>query len=247
MLLLPDVQQVVQQMHNGIILNRAARGCLSSYFFSLSIALACRLVCVLSKTASCCAHFRHSPATRGPLSALSASATCFSFFLRHNFTSSHSFWLTDRSLLKMGNQITWWQKEMVIDGWGGDCSVAATQTWGRWLGHPAFQFVPDAALSGGPERRKTHYDSAFKYQRGRQNYFKSWNGCFFISINMRKCIAETPEKKRHYNANLTQNNVKNNHKKQHSIFMWKLSCEISLFCNSFNIKTWNFHIFFLNR
>lgn len=72
---------------------------------SLSIAWTCRFVWVPAKTASCCAHWRHNPATRGAPSALSASAACFSLCLRRTFTSSHSFWLTDRSFLIMETEI----------------------------------------------------------------------------------------------------------------------------------------------
>lgn len=155
----------------------AAQGCASPYFASLSTALACRLVCVLSKTASCCAHFRHSPSTRGPLSALSASATCFSFFLRLNFNSSHSFWLIDRSLLEAGEEMRRERKEIAINGRGGDRSFAATQTWGTWPGRPTFQFGPDASLSGVPDKRQTHYVSSFSDHRGRPNTFVQWNKC----------------------------------------------------------------------
>lgn len=194
MLLLPNLILLLFFIHAGethkcIILNRAVQSCASPYFFSLSIALACRLVCVLSKTASCCAHLRHSPATRGPLSALSASATCFSFFLRHKFTSSHSFWLMDRSLLKIGDEMTWGQNKIVVNGGRSDCGFAGRQTWGRWLGHPAFQFVLDAALSGDPDN-----DNSVEYQRGRQNtcvfklYYFMVKQCRYLKENKNRII-----------------------------------------------------------
>lgn len=79
-------------MHNKIqLVQVCVYICVTTYFVSLSMAWTCTLVWVLANTASCCAHFRHSPATRGAPPALSVSVACFSFFLRDTFTSSHSF------------------------------------------------------------------------------------------------------------------------------------------------------------
>lgn len=115
----------------------------STYFVSLPIA---RLVWLSGNMASCCAHFRHSPATRGAPSALSASATWFSFCLSCSFTSSHSFWLTDRSFLKMASNR--WVRDQerekrVVYRW----ILLCPQTWGTWREPPRFQSGRGGLLS----------------------------------------------------------------------------------------------------
>lgn len=127
--------------------------CVSTYFVSLSIAWRCRFVWVPANTASCCAHFRQSPATRGAPSAFSASATCFSLCLRQTFTSSHSFWLTDRSFLKMEIKEELWTSRQRT-GQGKRRVLLCTLTWGRWPEPPRFQSGPGRLLSVVPVEQR---------------------------------------------------------------------------------------------
>lgn len=156
-------------------------------FVSLSIAWTWRFVWVPANTASCCAHFRHNPATRGAPSALSASAACFSWCLRRTFTSSHSFWLTDRSFLKMEAKEEIWTHRS-RKGAGKELSIAllrlkqqkkfkkdkkksyllatlASQsilTWGKWPEPPSFESGPGRSLSIVPKERQ-HFSELTMY------------------------------------------------------------------------------------
>lgn len=164
--------------------------CVSTYFVSLSIAWRCRFVWVPAKTASCCAHFRQSPATRGAPSAFSASATCFSLCLRQTFSSSHSFWLTDRSFLKMEvtdelhRQRTGQEKRRVL---------LCTLTWGRWPEPPRFQSGPGRFVSVVPIEQKLFQIRAYlKYNQWIELNRTGWNKIMILLQVSIKTVCLSP-------------------------------------------------------
>lgn len=119
----------------------------STDFVCLSVVWTLWFAWVSANTASCCAHFRHSPDTRGAPSALSASAASFTFWLSRIFSSSHSLRLSDRSFLRMKAG----KKPAVRRERVKTRLVLHTRTWGWWPELPRFQSAPCGLPSDVPD------------------------------------------------------------------------------------------------